>query len=384
MNRRGTVLKLVIFVLVACTAGAMEFNTLTGPHVGSTHRYYAIFGGSDGVSGLRTGDPVRVAGVAVGSVQATTLLDAEHVKVAFTANNDQTLTTNTWAVVRYANLLGQRFLGLTRSGSGPGRPLAVGATIPQSQTAPALSLTALFNGFRPLFAALTPQQVNDFSTELVNLLQGQGATLDDLISKTADLTANLAQRDQTFSTVIDSLSRLLTTVAQHDDQLTGMLTALQSLTAQLHAEGPGIAGSLDGVDALTGSVAGVLGRLENHNLPQDIQDLNSVTGVIAKNSGTLGQLIGGFAAAFTTFSRVSQNGNWINVYACGIGDVTYGTPKITGADAVNSLLSGAGQSNLLSGLGISTQALAALALPVPLTIPIGRAGSSTAQTAVCS
>ena len=107
---RSLIIKVSIFVIIGLTMGVVEYNTLTGPHVGSTHTYHALFGGTDGVSGLHAGNPVRVSGVPVGKVTGVTLLDASHVRITFTANNDQQLTTNTWAVVRYADLLGQRYL----------------------------------------------------------------------------------------------------------------------------------------------------------------------------------------------------------------------------------------------------------------------------------
>jgi phospholipid/cholesterol/gamma-HCH transport system substrate-binding protein len=385
MNR-GLLIRLGIFFVIAGLLGAMEVGTLTGPHVGTTHSYHAIFGGPDGVSALRVGNPVKVSGVAVGKVTSVKLLDAEHARVTFTANEDQTLTTNTWAIVRYANLLGQRFLALTQAGDGAGTPLKAGATIPQNQTQPALSLTALFNGFRPLFAALTPQQVNDISNDLIKILQGQTSTIDDLVVKTADLTKNLAARDDTFNQVMDSLSNLLTTVSKHDNQLAGIVTSLHSLTTQLHADGPAILDSLDSVDGLMGSVSSLFAGLQDHNLPGDITDLNSVTGVVSKNSAELDKLINNFVLAFGDFARITQNGNWANIYPCNVFVVTRGTASVTTADALNSLSQtlGGGLNGLLATLGVGTQALAALAAPIPLTIPNGQYGSNASHSAVCS
>ena len=382
--RRSLLIKLGAFVAVALVLGSMEYTTLTGPHVGTTHGYHAIFGGADGVSGLRTGDTVKSSGVAVGKVTGERLVDAQHVDVTFTANERQTLTTNTWAMVRYANLLGQRFLALTQSGPG-GQPLRYGATIPQSQTQPALSLTALFNGFRPLFNGLSPQQVNELSSEIIAVLQGQGQGLEDLIKTTADLTGNLAQRDATFNQILDSLTSLLTTVSHHDDEVAAVLDSVHALTAALHAEGPGILDSLSSVNSLIGSVGGVLGKLEVHNLPGDVADLNAITGTVAANSGTLDTLVGGFVQAFGDFARVSQNGNWVNIYPCIVNAATYGTAQVTGRDGLAALESALGPQlgGLLSSLGLGSQQLAALALPLPVKVPVGPVGSSTEHTAVC-
>lgn len=218
------------------------------------------------------------------------------------------------------------------------------------------------------------------------MLQGQTDRLDDLVTKTADLTANLSSRDQTFSDVLDSLTTLLSTVAQHDSELASAVTSLHSLTAELQADGPAIFDSLGSIDELTTSVDGLLGALQKHNLPGDISDLAAITSPVAHNTATLNKLIGGFVKAFGDFARVSQNGNWVNIYPCNVNVHTFGTVQISGADAVNALSDalGGGLVTLLNQLGIGVSSLASLAVPVPLKLPNGRVGSSSAHTTVCS
>jgi phospholipid/cholesterol/gamma-HCH transport system substrate-binding protein len=371
-------IRLGAFLAVAGFLAAMELTTLTGPHTGTTDGYHAIFGGPDGVSGLRVGNPVKVAGVAVGKVSGIDLVDAEHAEVAFTANRNQTITSHTWAVVRYANLLGQRYLALTQRAPG-GTPLPAGGTIPQRRTAPALSLTDLFNGFRPLFQALTPQQVNELSQDIIDVLQGQTARIEDLITKTADLTGNLAGRDQTFTTVVDSLDRLLTAVARHDSQLADVVTSLHNLAAELHREGPAIVGSLAGVDRLIGSVGRLFARSEVHSLPADIADAASLTKLLAGNAPTVASLVSGFASAFQTFARISQNGNWINVYACNAFVKTYGSVNVTLNQAIGSLTQLLGLPSLPGVPALGDQRRR-----VPLQLPNGRIGGTAQHTGVCS
>jgi phospholipid/cholesterol/gamma-HCH transport system substrate-binding protein len=339
-----------------------------------------MFDQSDGVSGLRENDPVKVSGVPVGQVQSIDLLDASLVKVTFTANNNQRLTTQTWALVRYANLLGNRYLALTQSGKA-GQKLKIGATIPATRTKPALSLTALFNGFRPLFAALTPDQVNELSNDIIGILQGQSGKLDDLITRTASLTSTLAARDQVFAQVVDSLSSLLQTVSQHDDQLATMLQALQALTTELHADGPALLNSLSSVDGLASSVSGMLRGLENHNITGDLADLEHVSGVFASNTGTLQKLIASFNVAFGDFARITQNGGYINTFPCKLAFILKGNTQVSPAGLLtsvgNSLPGGLG--TLLSKLGLSSLALLQLQIQTPLKLPpgdVGRAGNT--------
>jgi phospholipid/cholesterol/gamma-HCH transport system substrate-binding protein len=374
VNVRALV-RLAIFLVIAGVFALMELNTLTGPHTGTTDEYTAMFTGPDGVSGLRSGNAVKVAGVAVGKVTGVELVDAEHAKVTFTANRNQRVTTNTWAVVRYANLLGQRYLALTQSKPG-GTVLTPGTTIPPERTAPALSLTDLFNGFRPLFTALTPAEVNRISEDIIAVLQGQTSRIEDLIVRTADLTSNLADRDQTFRTVVDGLDSLLTTVAEHDNELANVVTSLHGLTTELHQEGAAILGSLDGVDGLIGSLGRLFQSLNGHSFAADIADAASLTKLLANNTDTVTDLISGFASAFETFARISQNGNWINVYACNVFVKTYGTVNITLNQVIGSIGSvGLPLPPLPGGNG---------QLDVPLKLPNGRVGGAPNHTAVCS
>ena len=65
-------------------------------------------------TGLRAGDQVRVSGVAVGRVSGVKMIDANSVRITFTANRNQQITDKTHAVIRYANLIGARYLALSQ------------------------------------------------------------------------------------------------------------------------------------------------------------------------------------------------------------------------------------------------------------------------------
>lgn len=381
-NFRLTLFKLAVFFVVTGFFGAMILATLDGPEIGDEDAYHAIFAD---VSGLHAGDPVRVSGVVVGSVESTRLVDARHVDVAFTANRNQTLTTSTYAVVRYANLLGQRFLALTQDAK-PGRTLPHGATIAQSHTAPALSLTALFNGFRPLFRALDPKQVNKFSTEIIQILQGETGTIEDLLTQAAQLTSNLADRDELFVSVVDNLATLLRTVASHDTQLGQLVDSLDQLTTDLAADTPNIGRSIDAIDALMGSVEKLLGGLNRGDLRGTVIDIEALTAVVAKNSTVLDQTIKQFPIAFADFNRVTQNGNWINAYACSVAVAAPLPPRVTVRQIAQAVAAYLGNSSSLSTVLALLGGLlpAGAGLTVPLDIPQGTVQAHPSRnSAVC-
>ena len=63
-----------------------------------------------------------------------------------------------------------------------------------TRTKAALDLTVLFNGFKPLFQALSPEDVNKLSFEIIQVLQGEGSTIDSLLKHTASLTSTSPPR----------------------------------------------------------------------------------------------------------------------------------------------------------------------------------------------
>ena len=109
-------------------------------------------------------------------VTGVTLNEDNTVDVAFTVADRYQLYTSTRAVVRYENLVGDRYLEIT---SGPGDlvKLAPGATIPKDNTAPALDLDALLGGLRPVLKGLEGKKINEISSAVIELLQGQGGRL---------------------------------------------------------------------------------------------------------------------------------------------------------------------------------------------------------------
>ena len=104
------------------------------------------------------------------------------------------LTQGTKATIKYRNLVGERYIALTQDVGGA-TPLRDGATIGLDHTQSALDLTVLFNGFKPLFAALSPKDVNELSGEIISVLQGEGGNINSLLATTASLTSTLADRD---------------------------------------------------------------------------------------------------------------------------------------------------------------------------------------------
>ena len=227
-NRRNAVtiaagIKLLIFTIVSLLVTGLLAAIMGNIGFGAGSEYRAEFSNA---SSLEKGDDVRVAGVSVGEVKKVEHYRQGQAMVTFRVKDDVPLTTASRAEIRFLNLVGDRYLALEqgRPGGADGgeeaEPLEADDVLPISQTAPALDLTTLFNGFKPLFQALQPDQVNELTLNLVQVLQGEGGTVQGLLQKTASLTSTLADRDQLIGEVIGNLTTTLTTVDSRSAQLT--------------------------------------------------------------------------------------------------------------------------------------------------------------------
>ncbi len=203
---RSTVLaasKLAIFTAVSLLVTGTLVAIMGRFGNGPTEEYSAIF---TNASLLQEGDDVRVAGVVLGKVEKVERYQDDDAKVTFSVAKDLPLTTQTQVEIRYLNLVGDRYLTVLQGK--PGAPtMKPGSTIGRDRTTPALNLTALYNGFAPLFSALEPQDVNELSLNLIKVLQGEGGTIEGLLQHTASLTSALADRDQLIGQVITTSTR---------------------------------------------------------------------------------------------------------------------------------------------------------------------------------
>ena len=198
----GDAVRLGIFVLVTTMATALLAITIGNISFGATKSYKAVFSDATGVV---KGDDIRIAGVKVGTVQGVEIVNRDQAVVEFDVDEQHRLTESIQATIRYRNLVGQRYIALTQGPGGAG-VLREGATIPLERTQPALDLTVLFNGFKPLFAALSPGDVNKLAYEIIQVFQGEGGTLESLLGRTASVTSTLAARDELIGDLISNLN----------------------------------------------------------------------------------------------------------------------------------------------------------------------------------
>ncbi|MCW2749241.1 MAG: hypothetical protein JWR83_351 [Aeromicrobium sp.] len=309
-----TALKFGAFAVASLLVMLVLANTMNNGVSGGTRTYEADF---TSVSGLRSGDDVRAAGVKVGRVQSIGLHGNSRARVKFKLSNDQSIYDTTTMVVRYQNLLGQRYLALV-PGKTRGTRLADHALVPSARTNSGFDLTSLLNGFEPLFATLEPDQVNQLASSIISVMQGEGGTLNSLLTETATLTNHLSDKDAVLGTVLDNLTPVMRNLAEHGQEFDTTVHELQALMTRLAKERTTIGSSIDGVSALSKATSSLVAEARP-DFAKDVASLNTMAALFAKERNSVTNVLQTLPKTTAAFARPRSYGTWLNMYICNMG-----------------------------------------------------------------
>ena len=313
MNFRRSLLVLCVFLVASIVLTWTVVTTLERGVGASTSKFSALF---TNVSGLRVGDDVRMAGIRVGRVEHIDL-DGVLARVDFSVQSDQAIYGNTKASVTYQNLIGQRYLGLSLDRAGNHVRLAPGARIPVERTEPSFDVSALLNGFEPLFGTLDPRAVDNITDALIKALQGDNGSIATLIAQTTQLAQSFAGPDQVLGEVITNLSGVVDNLSRQSGNLTTVIEQTRKLFEGLNSRRDALLGNVDRLSSVVDRAArtaaadqdSVRGFLERDpGYSQHIVDNRDRFAFLAYN---LPLLLKGLA-------RISQNGAYLNGYLCDV------------------------------------------------------------------
>ncbi|MBF6332861.1 MCE family protein [Nocardia transvalensis] len=314
-----------VFALVSLLVTTVLWNTLARSVAGPTHSYTATF--SD-VLGLRVEDDVRMAGVRVGKVTGIALdrdrRSGRHVaKVTFRVQRAQTLYTDTKALVRYQNLIGQRYVALAPGTAADARPLPAGGSIPLERTEPSFDLSGLLNGFQPLFSVLSPEQVNRLSNTLVQALQGDGISLSAFIVQAAELATDFHRRDAILADVITNLGSIMHGLAVRGGELETLVAQTRSLIDGLYRQGQSLLRSTEQIAADADGLVGLVDRVQP-TLARAQTSVHDALTLLLANGAKFEQAAVDVPAMLADLGRATQEGAYVNAYPCSVDVSLYG------------------------------------------------------------
>lgn len=319
---RSTAVKFTVFTVVMVMISAAVATVLGQFSFGSTTTYNAEF---TDASGLIPGSAVRIAGVPVGKVKSVKVDDGStSATVGFDVDRSALLLQSTRATVRYQNLTGDRYLELLDA-PGSAATLAPGSTIPLDRTTPALDLDALIGGFEPLLRSIQPDRVNVIASSLLEILQGQGGTVESLFASTGALTGTLADRDEVIGRVIDNLEKVLGTVADRGDRFQGTVDELTRLVDGLSADRQSLGASVGTLDSATAELTNLLTGVRP-SAAGTVSELNRLAEQLDIARPTLERQLNDMPENYRKMARTGVYGSFFQFYLCEI------SIKFTGLD----------------------------------------------------
>ncbi|MEU7216000.1 MCE family protein [Nocardia iowensis] len=325
MSIRKPLIGFGIFAIVSILVTVVVWNTLARIVDGDTNTYSATF--SD-VLGLHEGDDVRMAGVRVGKIEKIEL-DREAkskkqvAKVTFVVQRDQTLFDDTKALVRYQNLIGQRYVALAPGKSSNPAQLKNNGSIPLERTEPSFDVSGLLNGFQPLFQALQPEQVNRLSETFIQALQGDGVSLSAFIVQAAQLATDFQRRDAILSDVITNLSGVMAGLARRGDELETLVTQTRALIGGLYEQGQSLQASTVQIADATSSLVEMVGQIQP-KLQTAQNSTSAALTLLLANGAKLDQAAIDLPNIISAAGRHTSEGGYANAYLCGLDISLYG------------------------------------------------------------
>jgi len=310
-NLAGALWRLGVFVAVCAVVAVALFAVFAQWRFQPEQTYTADF---TNISGLKENDLVRIAGVEVGKIKHISIRPGNILAVEFSADDTVVLSQGTKALIRYENLLGDRYLELQEGVGGVAR-LKPHQTIPVQRTEPALDLDALIGGFRPLFRALDPVQVNNLTGQLIQAFQGQGEAIGSFLSQTASLTDTLANRDEVIGQVIVNLNTVLASVGSQSRQFDKTVSSLAVLIDRLAARKGDISVALAYGDAAAGTIADLLHQVRPP-FAETVAQSDRANSIVVADHDYLDDLLNTLPDAYRAVARQGMYGDFFTFYLC--------------------------------------------------------------------
>jgi phospholipid/cholesterol/gamma-HCH transport system substrate-binding protein len=320
MSIRKPLIGFGIFAIVSILVTVVVWNTLARTVAGPTDSYTATFGN---VLGLHAGDDVRMAGVRVGKVTRIELDKQHHATVSFIVQRDQTLYGNTKALIRYQNLIGQRYVALVPGTRGDVAPLRSGGSIPLDRTEPSFDISGLLNGFQPLFQTLQPDQVNNLSSTFIQALQGDGVSLSTFITEAAALAGDWQRRDAILSDVITNLSAVMQGLAKRGDELETLITQTRALIGGLYDQGRSLQSSTVQIADATTALVNMVGQIQPKLSAAQNSTSDALT-LLINNGAKLDQAAIDLPNILADVGKFTQDGAYTSAYVCSLDISLYG------------------------------------------------------------
>jgi phospholipid/cholesterol/gamma-HCH transport system substrate-binding protein len=296
---------LVILVLLVTAA----YNADNLPLTGGGTVYTAQFRDA---AGLRTGDPVYIAGVEVGRVTAVELA-GDRVRASLRVRNAW-LGDQTNAAIEIKSLLGAKSVSLDPRGQ---RALDPNTPIPLARTASPYDVAEALNGLSGTLQQLDIAQLEQSLQTLADTFRGTPADVRGTLDGLSRLSQTVASRDQQIHHLLAGTQALTGVLAGRNVEFERLLADGNLLLAEVRHRREAISALLANVVSLSVQLRGLVAD-NSAQLRPALQQLDRVAEVLQRNQVNLDQGLQLEPVFIRLFTNTLGNGRWFDNYICGL------------------------------------------------------------------
>jgi phospholipid/cholesterol/gamma-HCH transport system substrate-binding protein len=293
-----------IVVLLLLLLAAFKADSL--PLIGGGDTYYAAFSEA---GGLKTDDPVRIAGVRVGKVTDVGL-QGDHVEVTFKVDTSDQFGPQTGAAIKVGTLLGSMYLALEPRGPGQ---LQEGARIPASRTTSPYDVVQAFSGLASRADRIDVPQLSRAFNTLADATKGTPVAFQQTLRGLSRLSANVAARDQQLNTLLRNLRNVSQVLGQHDHDIVALMRDSDTVLRALVARREAVHRLLVSTSQLSQQLTQLV-QQSRADLKPALSNLQSVVDVLLKNQNNLDQSLRLMAPFYRVFGNLLGNGPWFDTW----------------------------------------------------------------------
>lgn len=278
-------------------------------HRGRSH-YSAQFADA---SGIAPGDPVRIAGVTEGRVDAVRVA-GDHAVVDLSLDARVRLGRRSTAALRLDTLLGQHSLALTSSGDGR---LRDGATIPLSRTVTPFTLSEAIQGTATSLAPIDTAQLTEAFTTLSQALDPAVPEIRSAATGLSQLARTVSSRDQEVRRLFRATTRISAILASRSPQVSQLLQDSGAVLKTLDERRAVIRAVLRDSAAFSRTVTKVLRENQARATP-GLAHLRNVVDVLRRHQADLDESLRLIGPYLRYFTNVSGNGRFFDSTVSGL------------------------------------------------------------------
>lgn len=289
MQAKATALLVFAALVLVLPACSLVGDELSGDHVSADFTRG---------TGLYPGSPVRVLGMDVGRVTKVDNVDG-HVHVEMQLDDDARVPADAHATIVPLTLLGERYIQMGPAYTS-GKTLGDGDLIPLSRTTVPAEIDELLRGLQDFIGAIDPEKASSVVTNLAEVLDGQGKTLNDLIGNAAGTLDLLADKGDDLRSIIASLGDLTETLRGRTDSIESLIRNYDLVTQVLIDNKGDLDATITQLDRAATELTSLLVEHEKP-LQQDVEVVTAAASTIDANTAniktTLAATVDLFAAA---------------------------------------------------------------------------------------